>query len=333
MVDPTQYGALRKLLRLPDPTQAGNAVEQSLPSLTRDYTNQESYDAQQSIDKREQAAVDAEDARQKLDQDTQRKAELDGFSSAQVEAAHTRQAVDATTAQTVANTQKLGAEAGATTMEATGKQKLRDMLLGAQSGGGGGTTGGAGKMRPQINADGDVSFAAAPLAKQTPAMIQRSVDALGDAQLKTQNALLEMEKHYPGILDAAKGIDKSSASPGVMGFIGGSGPKYGNASDMAGAAMERLKYKVGMPTPFANLAQETSFGNIEQMAGQLPGVRALSTVLPLLREHQSRWGSETPLATAQRLIHMQNIMGESIKRYQGGDARDFTPVDNTVAGQ
>ncbi len=173
-------------------------------------------------------------------------------------------------------------------------------------------------FKPAINANGEVSFA--PV--QTPALVQRALNQLLDARDKTMTALSEAERMYPGINDEALKADATPAHPsGVMSGVkdlfkyatGMGTQKYGSAADQAGAGIERLKYTMGVPTPFAKLAQEASFGNIEQMAGQLPGVRGLATITPLFREHQSRWGHEAPLASVQRLRHMADIMDQTIK--------------------
>ncbi len=151
-----------------------------------------------------------------------------------------------------------------------------------------------------------------------PALVQRAHNQLTDARDKTLSALQEAERMYPGINDEATKADTGGA-PGWMSFATGIGSqKYGSAVDLAKAANDRLKYTVGVPTPFSRLAQESSFGNIEQMAGQLPGVRGLATITPLFKEHQSRWGKETPLATVQRLRHMAGIMDQTLGTIESG---------------
>ncbi len=63
------------------------------------------------------------------------------------------------------------------------------------------------------------------------------------------------------------------------------------------------------------------------MAGQLPGVRGLATIAPLFKEHQARWGKETPLATVQRLRHMAAIMDQTLSTIEGGaGAEDSAPI-------
>lgn len=186
-------------------------------------------------------------------------------------------------------------------------QKLLEMVGGAKHGGGG-LAGPGGTIKPTINANGGVSFT----TTQMPALVQRARNQLMDARDKTLNALHEAEQRYAGINDEADRADASPNAPGWLSFLTGGGQKYGSAIDMAGARNDRAKYDLGVPTPFSRLAQEASFGNIEQMAGQLPGVRGLATITPLFKEHQSRWGHETPLATVQRLRHMAKMMDETL---------------------
>ena len=192
-------------------------------------------------------------------------------------------------------------------------------LLQTLSGGGGSSSaepgspassivGPGGSIKPTINANGGVSFT----TTQMPALVQRAHNQLTDARNKTLEALQEAERNYPGINDAADASDAQTKAPGWLDFLGGSAGKYGGATDLAGAANDRLKYTLGVATPFSRLAQEASFGNIEQMAGQLPGVRGLATIAPLFKEHQARWGKETPLATVQRLRHMAGIMDDTL---------------------
>jgi hypothetical protein len=177
-------------------------------------------------------------------------------------------------------------------------------------------------FKPAINAQGGVSFT----ETQMPALVQRAHNQLIDARDKTLSALQEAERMYPGINDSSTSADQQPSGQGWGSFLTGiGGQKYGSATDMVGAANERLKYTVGVPTPFSKLAQEASFGNIEQMAGQLPGVRGLATITPMFKEHQSRWGHETPLATVQRLRHMAQIMDETIHTIEGGGGNPQEP--------
>lgn len=192
------------------------------------------------------------------------------------------------------------------------KNLLESLTGGAGAAGGSGSAshlGGPGSsIKPAINANGGVSFS----VTQMPALVQRARNQLMDAHDKTLSALSEAERMYKGINDAATQADVNP-STGFGSYVTGMGAQpYGSAKDQLGAMTERAKYTLGMPTPFANLAQTASFGNIEQMAGQLPGVRGLATITPLFKEHQSRWGHETPLATVQRLRHMASLMEETL---------------------
>lgn len=209
--------------------------------------------------------------------------------------------------------------------ENRGKQQLQDSQLahtqellktlgGAQSSGGqagGGIAGPGGSIKPTINASGGVSFT----TTQMPALVQRARNQLLDAHEKTVTALQQAEKMYPGINAQING-DEAQGPEGSTSFgsflTGAGAPKYGSAMDMAGARAERAKYDWGIPTPFSELAQSASFGNIEQMAGQLPGVRGLATITPLFREHQSKWGHETPYQTVRRLHGMAKMMEGTI---------------------
>lgn len=202
-----------------------------------------------------------------------------------------------------------------------GVQQTLQTLQGA-NGGANGIAGPGGSIKPAINANGGVSFT----VSQMPDMVRRAHAQLGDARDKTVNALAEAERMYPGITQTAGASDKGEPT-GWGSFLAG-GQKYGGASDLLGAANERLKYTLGVPTPFSKLAQEASFGNIEQMAGQLPGVRGLATIAPMFKEHQSRWGHETPLATVQRLRHMLSMMNETIGGMEHGDNNtESAPTD------
>ena len=188
---------------------------------------------------------------------------------------------------------------------------------GGAGGTGGGMAGPGGSIKPTINAEGGVSFTTTPM----PALVQRARNQLMDARDKTVAALHETEKLYPGINQSAMGADVpvegggglGSALGRMFGAVTGIGaPKYGGPSDRAAAGVERANYSLGVATPFSGLAQDASFGNIEQMAGQLPGVRGLATITPLFKEHQSRWGHEAPLATVQRLRHMVTLMNGTL---------------------
>lgn len=105
-------------------------------------------------------------------------------------------------------------------------------------------------------------------------------------------------------------------SQGWWQFLTGKAPKgstevpYSSADDLAEAFGERMKYRV-MPTPFAPLAQETSYANLQQLQAMFPGVRGFSYLLPLFKEHQASWGYETPAATFQRLDTLGRMLDET----------------------
>lgn len=192
-------------------------------------------------------------------------------------------------------------------------QKLLEAIGGGGGRAGAGLVGPGGTIKPTINATGGVSFT----TTQMPALVQRARNQLMDARDKTMSALDEAEKQYPGIFEEATKADNEPAGGSALGrlFKGVTGvgaDKYSGPSARAGAGIERANYTLGIPTPFSRLAQEASFGNIEQMAGQLPGVRGLATITPLFKEHQSRWGYEAPTASVQRLKHMVELMNGTL---------------------
>jgi hypothetical protein len=193
-------------------------------------------------------------------------------------------------------------------------QRLLETLSGGQGAATGQSQiGGPGStIKPTINASGGVSFTTTAM----PALVQRARNQLLDAHSKTVEALQQAEKMYPGINAQIAG-DESQGPEGSTSFgsflTGAGAPKYGSAMDMLKARAERAKYDWGIPTPFSELAQSASFGNIEQMAGQLPGVRGLATITPMFREHQSKWGHETPYQTVRRLHGMATMMEDTIR--------------------
>lgn len=227
--------------------------------------------------------------------------------------------------------------AGVLAQQKAKAQATQDLVNAARGGnnpGSGGSAGGGGNpgsvRMSGINGAGEPTFTT---ANPMSALVQRAHNQLADARNETMNALEDAEKRYPGINAAARKADQESSAPSWASFIMGNSGKYGGASDLAGAKNDRLKYTLGVPTPFSNLAQSTSFANIEQMAGQLPGVRGLSTLTPLFKQHQANWGNETPLATIQRLQHMYGIMGDTLGTIETGGASTENPQDAILTGQ
>lgn len=94
-------------------------------------------------------------------------------------------------------------------------------------------------------------------------------------------------------------------------FIMGTGPRaYNGLMDSLNAMSERAKYGF-MSTPLAPLIQNESFGNLEQLQAQFPGVRGFSYLLPKLKEHQSNFGKgESPDASYNRLHELTGIMDQ-----------------------
>jgi len=201
---------------------------------------------------------------------------------------------------------------------------------GASSPGANTPAGAPGSWRPSINAKGQVSFQ----QTQMPALVQRAYAQLSDAKAETDSALQEAERLYPG---AIKEVQRLSGEQGgglmgslkrTFGLVTGVGaPEYGGPTDRLAARVDRFNYSQGVASPFSKLAQSASFGNISQMAGQLPGVRGLATITPLFQEHQSRWGHETPLATVQRLLEMRNLMDQALDSMQSGGAAGAEDAD------
>lgn len=99
-------------------------------------------------------------------------------------------------------------------------------------------------------------------------------------------------------------------------YMFGGGPRpHNDFMSALGAMSERAKYGglVGnlgaQSTPFAPLIQNESFGNLEQLQAQFPGVRGFSYLLPKLAEHQANFGKgETPDSTYLRLHGMEKIL-------------------------
>jgi hypothetical protein len=165
-------------------------------------------------------------------------------------------------------------------------------------------------FKMSINAEGKPTFA----PNAMPALIQRAHSQLSEAHEQHLEALAEAERLWPGINAAAQEADQGSA-PGMTDSLGrwlgsatGIGaPKYGGPGDAASLASELYRYRAHQDTPLSNFVQKSSFGNIEQMAGQLPGVRGLATVAGLFKQHQDALSSAnpgTPLANVQRLRHL-----------------------------
>lgn len=94
-------------------------------------------------------------------------------------------------------------------------------------------------------------------------------------------------------------------------YVAGGGPRPENDLMSSLKAMaERAKYPF-MSTPLAPMIQNQSFGNLEQLQAQFPGVRGFQYLLPKLAEHQANFGKgETPDASYNRLHEMIGILGQ-----------------------
>lgn len=100
-------------------------------------------------------------------------------------------------------------------------------------------------------------------------------------------------------------------SPSWWDIITGKGAApYSSLKDWLGARSERAKYDAGFPTPFAPLAQETSFANLSQIQAMFPGIRGVQHLLQKFSEHQANWGHETPAASLQRLQGMEGMLSD-----------------------
>lgn len=125
-----------------------------------------------------------------------------------------------------------------------------------------------------------------------------------------------MASHEPtGATDASTGATPPAGPPVKRSsqpwsdFILGRGPNaLGGALD---AFSERQKYGM-MSTPMSDMIQNESFGNLEQLQAQFPGVRGFGYLLPKLKEHQSHFGQglQTPQSSYDRLGNMTQILDE-----------------------
>lgn len=113
-----------------------------------------------------------------------------------------------------------------------------------------------------------------------------------------------------------------------MEYLTGSGPRAHNGlMDSLNAMGERAKYGI-MSTPLAPLIQNESFGNLEQLQAQFPGVRGFSYLLPKLKEHQANFGKgETPDASYNRLHELVGIM-DQVDQEMGDPRSHAVPQPN-----
>lgn len=108
---------------------------------------------------------------------------------------------------------------------------------------------------------------------------------------------------------------KPQESQSWMDFITGKGPNSLRAA--TDAFSERQKYGM-MSTPMAPAIQNESFGNLEQLQAQFPGVRGFGYLLDKLKEHQSHFGQglQTPQASYDRLGGMDTIFDQMASAMQ-----------------
>lgn len=117
--------------------------------------------------------------------------------------------------------------------------------------------------------------------------------------------------------------EAQSSSPlgRLLSYATGSGSMpYNSLKDEMGAKLDGFLYK-HQATPFSTLMQDASFGNISQMAGQIPGVRGFTQLLPLFQQHQAQVLNETPGASYARLNGMSKIMQDTIHQLDDPSVR------------
>lgn len=181
-------------------------------------------------------------------------------------------------------------------------------------------------MQRQAGAERQAAFAKLILPNQVAAQGNLAVERQkGANELAMQdqgyNRMME-ERHRSGLGGPTppEGNTPSPAAPagppqsqGWMDYLTGKGPN--SASSALDATNERLKYGT-MATPYAPLMQDVSFQNLQQLAGQFPGVRGFQQLIPLMAQHQANVGKgESWLATYQRLKGMDRIMGDTVNQF------------------
>lgn len=112
-------------------------------------------------------------------------------------------------------------------------------------------------------------------------------------------------------------------------FIKGGKGDYNSLGDLLSAAGERAKYSV-MATPQSRAIQAGSFANLQQLAGQFPGVRGFGLLLPMMEEHQGRYGHETYASTYNRAVGMRDIMDRTEKEMDDPSLRLKLGADGKI---
>lgn len=131
---------------------------------------------------------------------------------------------------------------------------------------------------------------AAELKTKIPAaMMQRVTGQMGTMVGNLETAQHELENMYPGIQNAVK-VDTSGKDTGTG--------AYNGALDFAKAKGNRLLYNYKY-TPLNKAIQAASLANVTGWGTIVPG-RINAQIVDKLKEHQSAYGTETPLATYQR---------------------------------
>lgn len=156
-------------------------------------------------------------------------------------------------------------------------------------------------------------------------------------RVQSQGGIEPAVSHEPG----AGGAPPASASPNqnpskplgspmdrVKDFVMGTGATpYNSLKDFLNAKTERTLYGKAA-TPYSDAVQNISYGNLQQLSGQFPGVRGFGYLLPKLQEHQARPGDETPAATYARLQGMDRLLSQSMGDF---DNPSLVPKFKTAA--
>lgn len=172
---------------------------------------------------------------------------------------------------------------------------------------------------PQNVADRDRA-AAAVKAEVQPALMQRVTGQMGAMVDNLTTAQRELERMYPGIEKSVNlmpdGTDKGTG-------------QYNGALDLAKAKGQRLLYNFKY-TPYNKAIQAASLANVTGWGTIVPG-RINAQIVDKLKEHQSAFGNETPLATYQRNKELIEMTGRN-KQDLMAAGQPHTPPPPNVPG-
>lgn len=133
-----------------------------------------------------------------------------------------------------------------------------------------------------------------------PAMLQRVTGQMGTMVDNLSVAQRELEKMYPGIEKAVQiGPDGKDVGSGA----------YNGTMDLLKAKAHRMLYNYSY-TPYNKAIQAASLANVTGWGTLVPG-RINSQIVDKLKEHQSAFGNETPLATYQRNKELIDMTGRN----------------------